>query len=384
MGLSILKTYFCFILGFLAGFLMVIFMNNLLHQDISVIPSHHIHHPVTDNIYYNNWLRKHGVTRVQGDTKTCAKNNKKILESDFLKRYVKITCVIFVTNIDATFRVFSFWVTKCDNFYFFGPNKSEFIPIITSTYSMYPWQRMCKTLEYIILNEEQFFQWIILVNDNTFVIPENLRYSLVLLNETSPFYGGRIRFNRNIFYNGLKTGIVFNKAALETLIQRNNLPCYIQNFMDPEFHLAKMLYHSDIYPKSLLDQKGCNRFHSTTLQDLFTFHLHQKNLEEYDLDMVHLKDQEGICVSTSSITFKMPDVHNYPLETVYEYFLYNLRKLPFCDETKYLKYSTYSLQSWLESMTAYTNASKEEIMAMNPNQFYNLWSKIMQRIPQTW
>lgn len=82
----------------------------------------------------------------------------------------------------------------------------------------------------------------ILVQDNTCVIPENLRYSLALLNASDPFYGGQIKSHRNILFSPLNAGIILNVVALEFLLQSNSLPCYLQNYFEADYFLGKIVF----------------------------------------------------------------------------------------------------------------------------------------------
>uniref|UniRef100_A0A8D8UN30 C1GALT1-specific chaperone 1 n=1 Tax=Cacopsylla melanoneura TaxID=428564 RepID=A0A8D8UN30_9HEMI len=343
------------------------------------IQSHPHFHPVTDSKYFNHWLAEHGLSR---EKNTCSKTTS--LESDYLKQHIKITCVIFISNIKSAYRVYSSWVEKCDNFYFFGPNGDPFIPIITTTHSKYPWQRLCKSLEYLILNERTHLHWIILVTDDKFVIPENLRYSLVLINSTKPFYGGRIKSHINILYSQLNSGIVINVATLELLLQTNSLPCYLQNFYDADYVLGRQLVFHSVYPKSLLDENKCNRFHSISFTQMFSSYVRSRP-DNYDLAAGHLRDKDGLCFSNTSVTFDMPDLTSKEMfETVYEYMLYHFRRTPLCySASQYLSPPPYSEKIWAESISMYTNKSDENILAMTKEQYYKLWTNLTLELPQS-
>lgn len=127
---------FVFILGATCGVILAWwYLPNYANQKYSIESHPHLH-PVIDSKYINQWLLEHGSLRKKN---TCSKPSS--LESDFLKQHVKISCVIFVNRLESAYRAYSSWVAKCDNFYFFGPERNEFIPIITTTHSKYPWQR---------------------------------------------------------------------------------------------------------------------------------------------------------------------------------------------------------------------------------------------------
>lgn len=377
---------FVFALGASFGVILALWtlsLSNTNSNNYSTLYNPHSD-PVTDSKNYNHWLQTQGISKVAQVKTSCSKNGT--LESDFLKQHIKITCVILIDNLESAYRVYSSWVNRCDSFYFFGAFKNTFISIITSTHSKFPWQRLCKSLEYLILNERKHLQWIILVKDNTFVIPENLRYSLALLNSTEPFYGGQIKSHRNILYSSLNTGIVLNVVALEYLLQNNCLPCYLQNFYDPDYFLGRQLFNHGIYPKSLLDRNKCSRFHSFSFIQMFSSHIHNSHRENHDLAAGVLKDETGFCYSNTSITFKMPLLSNKEtLESVYYYMLYQFRLTPGCySANQYLSPPVSSAQDWAKSITMYTNKTEDEVISMSDEEYYILWKNISLQIPVSW
>ncbi|XP_008487751.1 C1GALT1-specific chaperone 1-like protein [Diaphorina citri] len=378
---------FMFTLGATCGIFLASYVWNVSNNhnnNFSLLSKPHLH-LVTDSKYYNQWLRSQGVSRVPSGRNTCSK--KSILESDYLKQHVKITCVIFVNKLESAYRIYSSWLARCDNFYFFGPKSNNFIPIITATHSKYPWQRLCKSLEYLILNDRRNVHWIILVNDDRFVIPENLRYSLVLFNSSEPFYGGHIKSHRNVLFSPLNLGVVLNRATLELLLQTNSLPCYLQNVFDPDYFLGRQLSFHSIYPKSLLDENRCNRFHPVTFSQIFLSHIQNKGIENHDLEKNTLKDQDGLCYSITSISFSMPPLDNKKgkLELFYDYMLYQFEKTPVCySEGQYLSQPAYSMQRWAKSITMYTNKNEDDVISMSDEQYYQIWNNISLEIPQTY
>lgn len=377
---------FTFVLGATFGVLLAFWILNLSNttsNNYSTLYNPHSDH-TTDSKHYYHWLQQHGISKVAKVKNSCSKNQN--LESDFLKQHVKITCVIFISNLKSAYRVYSSWLEKCDNFYFFGPNNDAFIPINTNTYSKYPWQRLCKSLEYLILNERNNLQWMILVQDNTYVIPENLRYSLALLNASDPFYGGQIKSHRNILFSPLNAGIILNVVALEFLLQSNSLPCYLQNYFEADYFLGRQLFNHGIYPKSLLDRNRCNRFHSLSLTQTFATHIHNRQIENHDLAASTVQDENGVCFSKTSVTFKMPLMENKEiLESVYDYLLYQFRKTPVCySEDQYLSPPEHTAEMWVKSLTMYTNKTGEELISMSEVEYYKLWTNLSLEIPETW
>lgn len=81
------------------------------------------------------------------------------------------------------------------------------------------WSLLCRSL--MRIEEDSSYNWVLIVNDNTFAMLENLRLFVAPLNSSRNYYlGHAVQFwNRN--YNAGQAGYVLSRGSLKEL--QNNL-----------------------------------------------------------------------------------------------------------------------------------------------------------------
>lgn len=165
---------------------------------------------------YKTWSTRQGLKReaVSWDNLRYGNSNIYQLESEILFGKIQVLCLIFTKNpknLDGPKRT---WVSSC--------NKLQLIEIIVKknnyiavkrTRENTSWVLLCQTLK----NITDKYDWYLIVNDNTFVILENLRYFVAPYNSNKTYYLGHPVKFWNTVYNLGQAGYVFSKGTLKAV-----------------------------------------------------------------------------------------------------------------------------------------------------------------------
>ena len=148
-------------------------------------------------------------------------NGKISLENEWLKHKVSITCVVFVEKLKRAATIKDTWGTHCNQLLFFSRHLSDVDLSVMNLGIKYTssWQLLCESMNYIWKNNKGIpLDWIIFINDDTFVIPENLRYMLAPLDFREPHYLGHAVALWGLPYNVAQSGYVLSHEVLRRLI----------------------------------------------------------------------------------------------------------------------------------------------------------------------
>ena len=78
---------------------------------------------------------------------------------------------------------------------------------------------LCDSLRHVLETDESF-DWILVTTEDTFALPENLRYYVAPFNASQPFYLGHAMTFWNIVYNWGDAGYALSKGAVDQLVAR--------------------------------------------------------------------------------------------------------------------------------------------------------------------
>ena len=81
--------------------------------------------------------------------------------------------------------------------------------------------RSLRKLQEKTVNDQEI-QWILVTGEETFAIPENLRFYLAAKNASDPHYLGHAIKFWNVVYNWADAGYVLSKGSLDKLMQKFN------------------------------------------------------------------------------------------------------------------------------------------------------------------
>lgn len=297
---------------------------------------------------YLEWFRSQGFKRksVQWDLIRYG-NRSFTLESSILYNKVRILCVILVRKSRNVEGITDTWGKHC--------NQLEFINVTSGEKSILPkkrsyesssWFLLCKKLTNL---KERTVDWILISDDDYFVILENLRYFLAPLNASQTFYFGNIVKFWSTLYNSREGGYVLSYGSLRKMQNHLKNDCNVSNnaFWNKEdLYLGKTLKSLNITPSNTRDLHGNARFIPTSL-----FHT-----------------VEGI--GTDAISFRAIEGHKmytfyYLLYTVQVFFHGNL--------------GNQAYNSRLNQDDVWKKFLKERNINMNVNseQYYKLWEDLI-------
>ncbi|XP_076276538.1 C1GALT1-specific chaperone 1 isoform X2 [Lasioglossum baleicum] len=274
---------------------------------------------------YNEWLKSEniGIGNVDLDSYLYGSKKDEELESDWLSSNVQVTCIVFVTKVKLARSIWNTWGKRCNNIYFFGQEKDLLVPIITFDMKVVSsWQLLCEAFNYV-WKAKKNLEWLIMVKDDTLVVPENLRYMLAPLNHTDDHYLGHAVVLWGQPYNVANAGYVISKGVLKKLIGMfdNSEKCIAggKYWKQEDYYLAKHLASMGIYPSDTRDQYLRGTFHGYSLQSLLWGVVRTGSY--WTRALYPIKDE---CCSSMSVTFNVGEPDKmYTLH----YLLYRLNVL---------------------------------------------------------
>lgn len=244
------KTIFTFMIGFFMGINFAILHHfSYIFQPVCDVNNENpnqedtvFHLPTMKS--YEKWLEKQHVVRsnlnldfdLYGPKFDTFKDeyHSKVIESDWLKNKVHVTCVVFIKKMKMMKAIRNTWGSRCNKLLFIGKRKFEnkkgddltepvvlFDLKVTSS-----WQHLCETFNFVWKEEktekEQNLEWIIFVNEDTMVVPENLRFLVAKLDFNDDYYLGHPITMWRQKYNVIEAGIVLSRKTLNKLVDKFN------------------------------------------------------------------------------------------------------------------------------------------------------------------
>lgn len=191
-------------------------------------------------------------------------------EAELLYKKVKVLCIILVKNNKNIVAIENTWGKNCNNIKFiYLKNKLNKMLPIKRTKEQSTWYKLCSSLNELELND---FKWFLIINDDTFVVMENLRYLLAPLNPNQTHYIGHTVKFWNTLYNQAQAGYVLSYASLEILRKNLKNNCSTLNHVywnKEDFYLGKYLNNFNITPQDTRDLNGLARFLPYNLNHMF-------------------------------------------------------------------------------------------------------------------
>lgn len=278
-----------------------------------------------DTTTYYEWLRNENIRidNVDLDSYLYGPRKDEEFESDWLSSNVQVTCIVFVTKVKLARSIWNTWGKRCNNIYLFGQEKDLLVPIITFDMKVVSsWQLLCEAFNYV-WKAKKNLEWLIMVKDDTLVVPENLRYMLAPLNHTDDHYLGHAVVLWGQPYNVANAGYVISKGVLKKLIGMfdNSEKCIAggKYWKQEDYYLAKHLASMGIYPSDTRDQYSRGTFHGYSLQSLLWGVV--KTGSYWTRALYPIRDE---CCSLMSVTFNVGEPDKmYTLH----YLLYRLHVL---------------------------------------------------------
>ena len=183
----------------------------------------------------------------------------------------KVRVLIFVLTSPKTLNtraiyVKNTWGKRVDNLLFFSSESDPYIPTIGLNLSEGYWHLTAKSMHgfrYVYQHHFKDADWFMKVDDDTYVIMENLRYFLSDKNSSVPvYYGLHFKVLVKQGYHSGGAGYVLSKEALRRLAttgSNSSLCSQDQGFED--VRVGRCLEKLGVKIGSSLDRFGRSRFH---------------------------------------------------------------------------------------------------------------------------
>ena len=119
-------------------------------------------------------------------------------------------------------------------------------------------------MKYFLPEKNSEVQWILVAGEETFAIPENLRFYVAAKNSSDFHYLGHAMKFWNVIYNWADAGYVISKGTLNKMMQKfdSDEACDKggQYWKNSDWYLAKHLSQMNINPVDTRDHIGRSRF----------------------------------------------------------------------------------------------------------------------------
>ncbi|KAJ8683260.1 hypothetical protein QAD02_019052 [Eretmocerus hayati] len=286
MNIVLVHRKSVFIFGFIIGFLSFILIDyfysisksskNAQKTSLFVGPA--------DKISYVAWKSQQYIkdSKVDLDTLVYGKQSgqkegesRSMLEAEWLKKKIPITCVAFVERLKLAAAIKATWGKHCNKLVLFSQRPIDDTTTVITLNINYTssWHLLCETMNYLWKKKKELpLSWTIFVKDDTIVIPENLRHVLAPLDPMEPHYLGHAIVLWSIPYNAAEAGYVLSYKVLQKLMSvfDNSQKCIAggKYWKKEDFYLGKHLASMGIYPTDTRDAQLRTTFHGFSMNAL--------------------------------------------------------------------------------------------------------------------
>lgn len=207
-----------FLVGFLCGFFLAVL--------ITKQKSHSVHFSTAKTLktfqdaFYQKWFTSARLVRKKVTFDLLRYSNKTFTtEARYLYDKVRILCLVLVRNSKNAEAAKNTWAKGCNSaeYIHIGSKVKRKIVPIRKTKERSSWVLLCKAL----LNVSKY-DWVIIVNDNTFVILENLRELVAGFDFRKGYYLGHAVTFWTTTYNTGQAGYVLSWGSVNAIRRKFN------------------------------------------------------------------------------------------------------------------------------------------------------------------
>lgn len=206
-----------FPVGFLIGFFLAVFLIRNKPQDNVVATLK----KANSDTVYQKWFASSRLVRkrVNFDHLRYSNNVDLRTEARFLFNEVRVLCLVLVRRAGNAEAAKDTWGKGCNALEFVtlqNKTKRKIVPI-RKTKEQSSWVLLCKALLSV-----KSFDWVVIVNDNSFVIVENLRRFVAGLDPRKGHYLGHAVTFWTTTYNTGQAGYVLSWGSVEAIRAKFN------------------------------------------------------------------------------------------------------------------------------------------------------------------
>lgn len=191
-------------------------------------------------------------------------------------RKVRLLCLVptgpthFLTRDSAVKQT---WGKRCDTLLFMTAKADPFLPTVGLNVTegwKYLTSKTMEAFRYVLKNHFDDADWFMKVDDDTFVIVENLRYFLASQDTEKPvFYGHHYAYFVKQGYNGGGAGYVLSKEALRRFGRLKYNQCREEGGAE-DLEMGKCMEQIGVVPGRSLDAFDRLRFHTYSAESHVT------------------------------------------------------------------------------------------------------------------
>lgn len=246
--------------------------------------------------------------------------------ADKLRDEVRILCWVLTVpdyHLEKAIHVKNTWSSRCNDFLIMSTKRDSGIGTVAlnvTESSEYVWGKTKEAFKYIHRYHLNNIDWVLKVEDDTYVVVENLRYMLYQYSPDDLVHFGYKRQAPEIKQGYMDRGAyVLSRAAVAKMVKEgfeDESKCRSGEIGDEELELGKCLENLEIYAGDSRDKKGKERFFIRAPE------AHLMPSEPIDLDRYYPSEDGKDCLSEYTISFTNVYVdHLY----AFDYLLYHLR-----------------------------------------------------------
>ncbi|KAG5890617.1 hypothetical protein JTB14_005125 [Gonioctena quinquepunctata] len=337
------------LIGLISGIFIAKTCKHSVKRSTSTIPT------------YNRWFQNQGLIKkhILWDTLRYNHNLEHTTEANYLFHKIRILCVILVRSEKNAKASESTWAKGCNHVQFIEiKTRNKPVPI-KRIKEQSSWILLCKNLK----NISGEYDWVLIVNDNSFVIMENLRYYLAPLEATAKYYLGYAVTFWSTIYNSAQAGYVISRGTVDAFREKfTQTDCSTNTYWNREdFYLGRHLSSLNITPIDTRDPEGFSRFHPHNWHQLFF-----PGEDYYKTSVFPTK-----CCSKRSISFQAIEADKM---YTYHYLLYTLQIFSYGNlGNRPLPHITDDKEVW-RTFLRERNIHNDNITS---EQYYKVWEDLV-------
>ncbi|GIX75293.1 c1GALT1-specific chaperone 1 [Caerostris extrusa] len=223
---------------------------------------------------YNEWIHKQNLTKKFVPEEVVRYNVMKKnleLEATYLYKTTSVLCLVFVNSHNGAEAVKQTWAKHCNIVTFFGRFVDEKIPVMKVP-PVTSFEGFCYAFTHIYHKYREKFDWIIIADDYTYAIIENLRYYVASLNSSFPYYLGHPVKDFSNLYNVGSAGIVLSKGSLSLLNSAYSTADDCRFKRPPSWYfdqsIGKILHAFSVHPVDTRDSYLRGRFNPFSVETM--------------------------------------------------------------------------------------------------------------------